>query len=1141
MPDESLRPPAASVAAPAAKLAPSASEAAAPEALLRQPYEPTLPAAGLQAAAMRATLPVGPRRTEAAGGHAPEPARFEERGELGRGGMGRVALAHDRLLSRDVAIKQALSDDAGFQLRFAREVRITARLEHPSIVPVHDAGYDRDGKPYYVMRRVEGVSLELLVRQHGTAAERLALVPHVLAAADAAAYAHAQHILHRDIKPSNILVGRYGETWLIDWGLARDLAADEAPDRDQAATARPAAAAGSAPPLDSGLTRAGEIMGTPGFVAPEQARGEEVGVEVDVYSLGATLAYVLTGQLVYPERAATSLLQKAADNAPIQLEALGPEIPGALVTIVRTATAVRPQDRYRTAAELASELRRFLTGQLVAAHRYSARERLRRFVRRHRAAVAIGGLSALAVAAIAAASIWRIIDERDRASAAELRATEQRALAEKRSEQLLLERARTLARVDPTTALATLKLLPPASAVWPAAWGIAGQAQVAGASFGLRRHRDDIFALEFSPDGTSLASGGNDGLLQVHELATQRPRTLAQESSRIAALRWMNQGWLAYATEDALVTMELASGREHRLPVAASDLHAASAGQALRYLADGKLYQVDLALRTPRALTLARHVIGAGQGTLVSTGEQLVWVDAELGVEPLQPYTEPFLIAAVDDAGRHLVISNMQEVRQLERRDHALHLVRSWPLRKIMSVSYGEHGLCMSDHHRSYRAAPDGRLSPAIEHDSQLRFLTSRPAGCVFIEQAGTTTLIDDHRQVTVPMRERATRRVAASPVGHAFALSTRGGELEVWPMATVPSQVPLDELSGHTPSLNLLAMSTRDLYFYDYDKLVAVDRTTGRSTPLPVGRMSSHVALTEMGPERLGLFDLLLGNLLIIDRLGRSPAQVIGKLGAATPTDLPGDRWILARGPALSTLELGTLAEAPLARFAEPVLAVGQIGAHAIVRTASGVHRLELATGQVRTLPITDVRLDAIDSHGTAWIVNNEGLWRWDGQTRRRVELDGTVNQLMVHASLGMIALDRAGRASILDASGQVIHRAELSPVATLLRKQPYALWLDDSRQHLVIADLLGGERIPLRLARTAAVGFSVDEAGGIAVVSLLGKVVLLFPPLPPGEPGALARWLDAATNAEVSLTPAEVRWRLPAAAPDKGPPPHD
>mgnify|MGYP003378448288 CR=1 FL=1 len=276
------------------------------------------------------------------------------------------------------------------------------------------------------------------------------------------------------------------------------------------------------------------------------------------------------------------------------------------------------------------------------------------------------------MAAIAAASIWRIIDERDRASAAELRATEQRALAEKRSEQLLLERARTLARVDPTTALATLKLLPPASAVWPAAWGIAGQAQVAGASFGLRRHRDDIFALEFSPDGTSLASGGNDGLLQVHELATQRPRTLAQESSRIAALRWMNQGWLAYATEDALVTMELASGREHRLPVAASDLHAASAGQALRYLADGKLYQVDLALRTPRALTLARHVIGAGQGTLVSTGEQLVWVDAELGVEPLQPYTEPFLIAAVDDAGRHLVISNMQEVRQLERRDHAL-------------------------------------------------------------------------------------------------------------------------------------------------------------------------------------------------------------------------------------------------------------------------------------------------------------------------------------------------------------------------------------------------------------------------------------------------------------------------------------
>jgi len=152
---------------------------------------------------------------------ASEDARYDTVGELGRGGLGKVALVRDRRLGREVAIKQLVHRSASSRARFVREAQLTAQLEHPAIVPVYDAGVDRDGEPYYAMRKVTGETLAQKVNATATAAERLALVPHVLAAAEALAYAHERHIVHRDLKPSNILVGARGETIVIDWGLAR--------------------------------------------------------------------------------------------------------------------------------------------------------------------------------------------------------------------------------------------------------------------------------------------------------------------------------------------------------------------------------------------------------------------------------------------------------------------------------------------------------------------------------------------------------------------------------------------------------------------------------------------------------------------------------------------------------------------------------------------------------------------------------------------------------------------------------------------------------------------------------------------------------------------------------------------------------
>src|SRR5689334_21429050 len=175
------------------------------------PQSPRIKAAAPEQAAREAS--------EAEAGRAA--GRFVRGEELGRGGMGCVVAATDTVLERSVAIKQALGGDVESLRRFEREAKITAQLEHPAIVPIHDAGHDEEGRPYYVMRRVEGEPLADRVASTPDVKARLALVPNVLAAVDAAAFAHARGLIHRDIKPWNILIGAYGETHLIDWGLAR--------------------------------------------------------------------------------------------------------------------------------------------------------------------------------------------------------------------------------------------------------------------------------------------------------------------------------------------------------------------------------------------------------------------------------------------------------------------------------------------------------------------------------------------------------------------------------------------------------------------------------------------------------------------------------------------------------------------------------------------------------------------------------------------------------------------------------------------------------------------------------------------------------------------------------------------------------
>jgi len=169
-----------------------------------------------------------------------DPDHFVILREIARGGMGRVLLARDRRLGRDVAVKEMIADAPSIARRFEREARITARLQHPSIIAVHEAGRWPSGEPFYVMPVVTGRALDDAITAAFEPAARMALVPHVLAIADAMAYAHGHAIIHRDLKPRNVLIGGYGETVVLDWGLAKDLRATDVSEPGAASSVAPA-------------------------------------------------------------------------------------------------------------------------------------------------------------------------------------------------------------------------------------------------------------------------------------------------------------------------------------------------------------------------------------------------------------------------------------------------------------------------------------------------------------------------------------------------------------------------------------------------------------------------------------------------------------------------------------------------------------------------------------------------------------------------------------------------------------------------------------------------------------------------------------------------------------------------------------
>ena len=430
-----------------------------------------------------------------------------------KGGFGLVFAAEDSSLERTVALKQLnakIAADPDCRRRFLAEARIAAHLEHPGVIPVyalHDPGC---GEPFYTMKLVKGETLaEAIQRVHKHAPdqmERIRLLHTFLSVARTMAFAHSRGVIHRDLKPANIVLGAYGETIILDWGLAKHLIDPEPPTQ-----------AGQLSP-DAQLTQAGSVLGTPVYMSPEQASGDVAAVDQrsDVYALGCLLYELSTGQRAHQGSSSREVIDNVVQAEIIPPRKLVPSIPRALEAICQKAMAPSREHRYADAEGLAQDLELLLADLPVSAYRESPLERLQRWSRRHRRILTTAAACLLLLTIGASFAAVAIDRQRRRAEQAE-----GQALAEQAATARALERAReqlhvaTVNRADAAwragkleEAARLLEECPEEHRLW--AWKLVKQ-RVHGERLAFAGHHGPVADACFSPDGAWVASAGGAG------------------------------------------------------------------------------------------------------------------------------------------------------------------------------------------------------------------------------------------------------------------------------------------------------------------------------------------------------------------------------------------------------------------------------------------------------------------------------------------------------------------------------------------------------------------------------------------------------------------------------------------------------
>jgi hypothetical protein len=1064
------------------------------------------------------------------GAHGPPalpPARYELGSEIARGGMGRVVEATDTVLGRSVAFKEALTTDADTLRRFQREIQITARLEHPSIVPVHDAGESSNHAPFYVMRKVSGQPLERLVANAETLNQRLALIPHIVDSAQAIAHAHERGIVHRDIKPSNILVGDLGETVVIDWGLAKVIGEPE----DQAAK-----------PLvdlsDSLKTRVGIVYGTPGFMAPEQLRGVPVTEGCDVYALGATLYHLLSRKPPHHAKTADEMMKAAVAAPPTPIRELVDGVPPDLSTIVDKALAHDPQVRYHNARALAEDLQRFLTGQLVASHHYSPREKIVRFVRKNRGV----SLAVAALLVVGTVSVIRIVIERDRARTAEARAIKEGHEKELRADQLTLAQARSNVETNPTKAVAMLK--PLAEKYWREVRAIGAAARAAGVAWSIPASKETS-SLEMSHDGQHALSAGTDGVVRIHDLARRTTRTILDLHTPVWA-RFADGGRQIVMWHDtALVIIEAATGKRRDLTVPTPIVDLEIIG-VTAYWVDSQhaLWQLDLADAAPRQLPLQEPVVELapspdGRWIALSAEDHLFLYDR---TQPTAPWLQVTMgktrqvawsadgenLAALID--RQVIDVAMLPVPTIVNRQTAGSLQFVAPHGGAVYVA-GLNGVVKMS--RTEDAAPVGKKQISGEAIG----ITLARGGTIVAGATGGLTVISDDGDRRLPLQAVRLEHIFASPRSP-YVIGQFEGRLLVWNLDDIQPRRIGDEAPGgalFATAEQVITGGTND------GPAQSIDTVTAAAQPL--GASLGVTAVTAPGGGHVAAFVDAARHVHVVSP-GREPEDLPGEIDiAGFATD---DKLVLATLQGQVVVhDLKTHQRTPLLEPRARLIGVAWgRGRHPWVAAAfvdGTLWRKNLVTGVEATAArVPKLELDRIairdgklivDDNGTVLFLHDDEVhvWRADGAFARLAKAPKLIVDFGEAGAGQIIAIagDTTMYAFARNAPGQLTVALPNIDGASATMSPETGLLVVLDHGSVDIVDPLAHQQWTLAPASSVTYKNPTISPDGRRILAQTSHALVLWSLELPAGPTATVAWLEAMTNAVDDLTPRGLGWR--------------